>query len=166
MRFWNLQFILPLSFSTERFNYNGGLGLGLLPTSPFGNLFFSITRESISICARLSSNLSFINAIFKTVFLYLYINLTCLNFTNIWKQNTPILFTFETEVDGRLTYLDSNKQRLWEKLTSVHRKPIFTGLDMRYFSLNPRNLKTNFMVTLLQRTYNLSSNNFFLHREY
>ena len=72
--------------------------------------------------------------------------------------HTSLKFTFETEVEGRLPFLDvlvHKTQRCFQ--TSVYRKPTFSGLYMNWESFYPRSRKTNLVKTLVHRAVRICS---------
>ena len=72
--------------------------------------------------------------------------------------HTSLKFTFETEVEGRLPFLDvlvHKTQRCFQ--TSVYRKPTFSGLYMNWESFCPRSRKTNLVKTLVHRAVRICS---------
>ena len=62
------------------------------------------------------------------------------------------------EVDSKLSFLDilitRNENHV---ITSVYRKPTFTGLGMNFLSFSPKLFKINSMKTLINRAYNICS---------
>ena len=79
-----------------------------------------------------------------------------LEYLNGKHQN--IHFTFETEENGQLSFLDTLIFNVNGKLsTTVYRKPTYTGLGLNYLSFIPHVFKLNSIKTLLNRAYNLCS---------
>lgn len=75
-------------------------------------------------------------------------------------------FTMEKEVNKSLSFLDLTVIRSGNQLvSSIFRKPTFTGLGTSYFSYIPFLYKLNAIKTLLYRAYHLSSNYEFFHAE-
>ena len=87
-----------------------------------------------------------------------------LEYLNGKHQN--IHFTFETEENGQLSFLDTLIFNVNGKLsTTVYRKPTYTGLGLNYLSFIPHVFKLNSIKTLLNRAYNLCSTiNFLMMR--
>ena len=87
-----------------------------------------------------------------------------LDYLNSKHEN--IKFTYETEKDQRLSFLDVQVTRNANKVTtSVFRKPMFTGLGLNYLSFVPRLFKINAIKTLLYRCYSHSSSWTIFHDE-
>ena len=90
-------------------------------------------------------------AVFETkdqaVSFYNYIN----------RQYRNIKFTMEAEKNGKLPFLDvlvCNKPNL---VTSVYRKPTYTGLLPNFFSFTPSKYKNGLIKTLLDRCYKINN---------
>ena len=81
-------------------------------------------------------------------------------------QHSNIKFTFEAENNSKLPFLDVLISRNHCKaVTSVYRKPTFTGLGINYLSFIPKLFKINAVKTLLYRCYHISSNWNAFHEE-
>ena len=84
-----------------------------------------------------------------------------LDYLNVKHPN--IKFTMEKEENNSLNFLDCHIQKVPEGasfikcLSSVFRKPTFTGLGMNFHSQTYFNFKLNNIRTLLYRAYNISS---------
>ena len=73
-------------------------------------------------------------------------------------MHPSIKFTKEHEENNRLAFLDVEVQRRDDHFqTSVFRKNTFTGLSTSYFSYCCKVFKTNGIMTLLHRAYNVCS---------
>ena len=73
----------------------------------------------------------------------------------------------ETESNDSLSFLDVFiKKQDNVFLTSVHRKPTFSGLGSSYFSFCTKKFKFNSILTILNRVFNICSNYKFLHDEF
>ena len=73
-------------------------------------------------------------------------------------KHNNIKFTFETEENGKLSFLDTLIINDNGKLsTTVYRKPTYTGLGLNYLSFIPHIFQLNSIKTLLNRAYNLCS---------
>ena len=72
-----------------------------------------------------------------------------------------------SEQNSTLPFLDTliRKTNDGRLLTSVYRKPTFTGLGLNFFSNTPEIFKINSIKTILHRAYTISSNFNFLHDE-
>jgi hypothetical protein len=114
---------------------------------------------------------------FKPVFYQRYVDDTFLlfrsksnvdQFFNYMNNQHPcIRFTKEVESNNRISFLDVCVTRHNHSfLTSVHRKPTFTGLGLSFFSFCTKRFKINCIKTLLHRAYNICSNYSLLHKEF
>ncbi len=92
---------------------------------------------------------------------YVPLFLKCLN-----SQYENNKFTSEIEEYGTLSFLDIEITKSNNTfLTSVYRKPTFTGLMTKFDSFVPVKYKKNLVQTLITRAYNLCSNYFNFHIE-
>ena len=67
-------------------------------------------------------------------------------------MHSALKFTFETEENDQLPFLDVVVEKSNEGfLTSVFRKPTFTGQYFRWDSFGPTKRKTNLIETLVHR---------------
>ena len=83
------------------------------------------------------------------------------------QKHDNIKYTMESEDGDCLAFLDTKVHRKDNKfVTSVYRKPTFTGLGMSYYSYCCDMFKINAIKTLLFRAYNISSNYFLMHQEF
>ena len=74
-------------------------------------------------------------------------------------RHSCIQFTFETEFDSILPFLDLKIEHKDSFLTtSIYRKPTFTGLLSKFNSFTPSKYKENLIATLVHRGYRLCSN--------
>ena len=155
-------------FDNKLYLQRDGLGMGLPLAPTIANLFLSHHEEMwLNECP----------PEFKPQFYRRYIDDCFVIFkckTHLPKflkyingKHANLKFTSESELNNCLPFLDCQVTRLPTKLTtSVYRKPTFTGLGLSFFSFVPRNFKLNSIFTLLHRAYNISSDNFSLHREF
>ena len=85
---------------------------------------------------------------------------------DINKQHKNIKFTSEIEENGSLSFLDIKISRENNKfVTSVYRKPTFTGVFTNFESFIPDIYKRGLIETLLHRSFRLCSNYENFHRE-
>ena len=155
-------------FDNKLYKQCDRLGMGLPQSPVFANIFMSHYEEQwLSNCP---SN-------FKPVIYRRYVDDTFVLFTDkshaaqflnyINRQHDNINFTMETESNNSLSFLDVFiKKQGNDFLTSVHRKPTFSGLGLSYFSFFTNNFKYNSILTLLNRTFNKCSNYKLLHDEF
>ena len=133
------------------------MGLPLGPT--FANIFMCFHEQNwLDNCP----------SSFKPIFYRRYIDDTFLLFTDqthvtrfleyLNSMHPSIKFTYETEVNGKLSFLDINvcRSNLGFQ-TSVFRKPTFTGLGSSFFSFSPLKFKIAPIMTLLTRAYRICS---------
>ena len=79
-----------------------------------------------------------------------------LNYLN--SKHPNIKFTIETENEEKLPFLDILITRLNNNfITSVYRKPAFTGMGLNYLSFTSYRFKINSVKTLIYRTYHHTS---------
>ena len=87
-----------------------------------------------------------------------------LNYLN--SQHPNIDFTMEEESDGVLPFLDVRVARSGGRLmSSIYRKPTFTGLGTSYYSNIYVNFKLSSVCTLIHRAYHLCSSFQLFHSE-
>ena len=80
-------------------------------------------------------------------------------------RHANIKFTMELEKVRKLPFLDLLVERENDKLlSSVYRKPTFSGLGISFFSYCSHKFKINAIRTLLYRAYHLSSTYDYFHR--
>ena len=73
----------------------------------------------------------------------------------------------ETESTNSLSFLDVLVSRQNDEfVTSVFRKSLFSALGISFFSFCTKQLKTNAVLTLINRAYKICSNYFLLHDEF
>ena len=113
---------------------------------------------------------------FKPVIYRRYVDDTFLHFR--WKhhiekfrnylnrQHKSIKFTSETENENSISFLDIKITRDNNKfMTSVHRKPTFSGVFTNFGSFIPKSYKYNLLLTLLHMAFKLCSNFERFHQE-
>ena len=82
------------------------------------------------------------------------------------RQHKNIKFTSETENENSISFLDIKITRDNNKfMTSVYRKPTFSGVFTNFESFIPKSYKYNLLFTLLHRAFNLCSNFECFHQE-
>ena len=113
---------------------------------------------------------------FKPKYYKRYVDDTFLLFDNISKiqpfsdymnsKHSNIKFTYEIESNNSISFLDILINNTNNKfVTSIYRKPTFTGLGMNYLSSIPQLFKVNSIRTLIYRAYHLSSSYLNFHKE-
>ena len=81
-------------------------------------------------------------------------------------RHRNINFTVEEESNNQLSFLDVEVTRVDnEFVTSIHRKPTFSGVYTNFQSFIPLQYKHGLLFTLLFRAYTISSNYDRLHEE-
>ena len=82
-------------------------------------------------------------------------------------RHPSISFTCDNEENAILPFLDIKvKREPHQFITSVYRKPTFTGLLPKFYYFAPSEYKENLISTLVCRAYRISSNYFSLHTEF
>ena len=82
------------------------------------------------------------------------------------RQHKNIKFTSETENENSISFLDIKITRENNKfMTSVYRKPTFSGVFTNFGSFIPKSYKYNLLFTLLHRAFKLCSNFECFHQE-
>ena len=79
-------------------------------------------------------------------------------FDYINKQHNNITFTYETEHDNKLPFLDVLLTKSHDAcVTSTYHKPTYTGLLLNFFSFTPLSYKTGLIRTLVDRARKLNN---------
>ena len=87
-----------------------------------------------------------------------------LNYLN--SKHPNISFTCDKEENNILPFLDIKIKRTEnEFITSIYRKPTFTGLLSKYYAFSPKQNKENLIYTLTVRAFRICSNYFQLDEE-
>ena len=87
-----------------------------------------------------------------------------LNYLN--SKHPNIEFTVDKEQDRILPFLDVKVQRSDnEFVTSIYRKPTFTGLLSKFYAFSPKENKENLIYTLTVRAFRICSDYFSFHEE-
>ena len=86
-------------------------------------------------------------------------------FRYINSRHKNMHFTFEEEKDDTLPFLDVLVTRQDTFVTSIYRKPTFSGLYTNFHSFLPEKYKTGLFLTLLFRIYTLCSDWSKIHKE-
>ena len=86
--------------------------------------------------------------------------------TYLNSKHPSINFTSDQEHNQILPFLDVKVQRLEDKfITSIYRKPTFTGLLSKYYAFSPKENKENLVYTLTVRAYKICSDFLSFHNE-
>ena len=155
-------------FDGRFFEQIEGLGMGLPLGPTFANIF---------LCYHETTWLRDCPESFKPILYKRYVDDTFLLFRKpehsqlfldyLNSKHPNITFTMELEMDGKISFLDLNIERTNDSfVTSVYRKPTFTGLGISFFSNCSFKFKLNSVATLISRAYKLSSNYVSLHMEF
>ena len=79
-------------------------------------------------------------------------------FDTLNRLHSSLSFTMEEESNGQLPFLDVLVERGdWSFLTSIYRKPTFTGLYLNWYSFVPKSRKLNLIRCLFYRALNICS---------
>ena len=150
---------------TSHFIFNGvlyeqidGCAMGSALSVSFANIFMCHLEDKlVKICPKLQYYRRYVDDIF-VVITYDYLN----NFLNIINSFHPaIKFTVETELAGQFSFLDVKINRLVSSglstniVTSVYRKPTFTGLFINWNSWCPKKYKISIIKGLHERARRL-----------
>ena len=102
------------------------------------------------------------------LFLFFKSKTQATEFYNHFTSRHPnIKFTIEHENNNSISILDVFISRRGNKIkTSVFRKPTFSGLGLSYFSFCSNQFKTNAIITMISRAYNICSSYTLLHKEF
>ena len=155
-------------FNNRIFKQIEGLGMGLPLGPTFANIFM---------CYHEKLWLRECPDHFKPVFYTRYVDDTFVLFRDeshyklflnyINSKHVNINFTVETESSNSLSFLDVNVSRFNNKfITSVYRKPTFSGQGISFFSFTPFLFKLNAIKTLVFRSYSICSNYHDMHKEF
>ena len=150
----------PFYFGDRLFVQTDGVGMGSCLGPTFANAF---------LCYHEVNWLNDCNPAFKPVYYRRYVDDTFLLFNDrthiplfldyLNSKHPNIKFTFEIEENSKLSFLDVMITReSGSIISSVFRKPTFTGLGTNFRSFIPEVFKINYIITLFNRCYNLSSN--------
>ena len=154
-------------FDQEFYKQHDGVALG----SPLGPRF-----TNVFLCYHQKSWPQNCPSEFKPVIYRSYIDdtflLFCLKhlikkFRNLLNcQRKNIKFISETENENSISFLDIKITRDNNKfMTSVYRKPTFSGVFTNFWSFIPKSYKYNLLFTLLHRAFKLCSNFERFHQE-
>jgi hypothetical protein len=155
-------------FDKKMYKQIDGLGMGLPLGPTFANIFM---------CHHEKIWLDECPNFFKPIFYQRYIDDTFVLFkekdhaqlflTYLNNKHNNINFTMETEHNDTISFLDVNITKTNNAfVTSVYRKPSFSGLGTSFFSYCSFNFKVNSIKTLLYRCFHISSNYTVLHNEF
>lgn len=114
---------------------------------------------------------------FKPSYYYRYVDDTFLLFKSqshikqfldfINSKHPNIKFTCEYEKENKLSFLDVSISRKDNNfVTSVFRKPTYTGLTTKFDSFIPLKFKSNLVSILIYRAFKISSNYFVMVKEF
>ena len=154
-------------FNGELYQQKDGLGMGLPLAPTFANIFMCHHEEQwLDDCP-----ISFKPFLYKRYvddsFLLFYDKSHACRFLNYLNSKHPnIKFTLESEHHNKLNFLDICIQKSDNKfITSVYRKPSFSGLGMSYFSYISDKFKFTCIDTLISRAYKVCSSFNMFHAE-
>ena len=138
-------------FRSHHYELTDGLAMGS-PLSPaVANLFMASLEEKAlaSFPNAPTTWFRFVDDIFSIV---LKADVTAL-LDHLNSQHQSISFTMESEVDGKLPYLDLNVHRCKEGTlkTSIYRKPTHTGSYLDFNSNHAESAKRSVVMSLLKR---------------
>ena len=154
-------------FDGHYYQQTEGLGMGIPLGPTFANIFM---------CHHETTWMDECPLSFKPAYYFRYLDDTFLLFRDknqcnsffkfVNSKHKNIRFTVEHENDDSLSFLDVNlKRNNGELLSTVFRKPTFTGLGTSFFSFCCLKFKTNAIQTLLHRGFNICSTAFSFKKE-
>ena len=154
-------------FDQEFYKQHDGVAMG----SPFGP-----TLANVFLCYHEKIWLQNCPSEFKPVIYRTYVDDTFFLFRSkhdiekfrnyLNRQHKNIKFTSETENENSISFLDIKITRESNKcMTSVYRKPTFSGVFTNFESFIPKSYKYNLLFTLLHRAFKLCSNFERFHQE-
>ena len=167
--------LLSLAVKSTFFAFNGlyyeqseGLGMGLPLGPTFSNIFMCYHEtEWLKDCPTEFKPILYRRYVDDTFLLFKDRSHVNLFYDYLNSKHKNIKFTYETEKDKSLSFLDINIQREGSEFkTSVYRKPTFTGLGSSYFSFCPTQFKLTAISTLITRAYRICSDYKSLHCEF
>ena len=146
-------------FNQQYYRQLDGVAMGSPLGPTFANLF---------LCHHETTWLNDCPHQFKPVYYWRYVDDLVMLFKNkdhvlkffryLNSKHKNIQFSFEEEVDGKLSYLDVEISRKEGKFsTSIFRKKTFSGVYSNYESYLPMQYKKGFIRTLLFRAFSISS---------
>ena len=144
-----------------------GLGMGL-PLSPvFASIFMGFHEKMwLNDCPSDFKPFFYRRYVDDTFLIFKHKSHAQLFFDYLNNKHANIKFTMETEINGKLSFLDCLVERQGTSLSSsVFRKKTFSGLGTSFFSFTPLKFKLNPINTFLTRAFNISSNHTNLCRE-
>ena len=170
----NFRKLLELATLDSHFFFNGNMYKqvdGVAMGSPLGP-----TLANVFMCHMEKKWLSQCPQEFKPVLYRRYVDDTFLLFKSdshielflnyLNSQHPNISFTCDSEINEILPFLDIKIKRETNKfVTSIYRKPTFTGLMSKFYDFSPQDYKLNLIATLVCRAYRICSDYFFLHDE-
>lgn len=147
-------------FDGELYQQRDGLGMGLPLGPTFANIFMCYNEQQwLNDCPQHFKPFLYKRYVDDTFLLFhdrSHVNLF-LDYMN--SKHPNIKFTYETEQKNKLNFLDIAIERQQTKfVTSVYRKPSFSGLGMNFFSYISDKFKFNCIDSLIYRAYRVSSN--------
>ena len=153
-------------FNRQYFKQLDGVAMG----SPLGP-----TLANIFLCHHEEIWLNCCPAQFKPVYYKRYVDDTFLLFRDedhikkfdkyLNSRHVNMRFTYQIESDKSLNFLDVFIQRNDDFVTSIYRKPTFSGIYSHYDSYLPLTYKKGLISSLMFRIFHLSSNWSIIHDE-
>ena len=156
-----------LVFNSRYFKQTEGLSMGNPVSATFANIFMSFHEQKwLSSCPQEFKPLIYKRYVDDTFLIFEKDEHIVPFFNYLNAQHGKIRFTMEKESNKRLPFLDLLIEKDCSRTNvSVYRKPSFTGLGINFLSACFEKYKTNAIMTLVHRAYNLSSNYAAFHKE-
>ena len=155
-------------FNSKLYKQIDGVGMGLPLGPSFANIFMCHhEREWLENCPVAFRPVFYKRYVDDTFVLFKHKNHVPLFLNYINSQHRNIKFTYETENNNSIFFLDVKVERSNDGfVTSVYRKPTFSGQGTSYFSFCSFLFKVNAIKTLIHRAFKISSNYFKMNEEF
>ena len=155
-------------FNSKLYKQIDGVGMGLPLGPSFANIFMCHhEREWLENCPVAFRPVFYKRYVDDTFVLFKHKNHVPLFLNYINSQHRNIKFTYETENNNSISFLDVKVERSNDGfVTSVYRKPTFSGQGTSYFSFCSFLFKVNAIKTLIYRAFKISSNYFKMNEEF
>ena len=155
-------------FNSKLYKQIDGVGMGLPLGPSFANIFMCHhEREWLENCPVAFRPVFYKRYVDDTFVLFKHKNHVPLFLNYINSQHRNIKFTYETENNNSISFLDVKVERSNDGfVTSVYRKPTFSGQGTSYFSFCSFLFKVNAIKTLIHRAFKISSNYFKMNEEF
>ena len=154
-------------FNSRYLKQTEGLSMGNPVSATFANIFMSFHEQKwLSSCPQDFKPLVYKRYVDDTFLIFEKEEHILPFFNYLNAQHEKIKFTMEKESNKRLPFLNLLIEKDHSGINvSIFRKPTFTGLGINFLSACFDKYKTNTIMTLLHRAYNLTSTYTAFHKE-